>query len=133
MRVLVTGATGLIGAHLVQALVDRGNDVCGLERTTGRRGSLGRLPVTWIAADLLRPGDSLDAACADCDLVFHCAAIFSYDAARAGDVQTVATSGTEALLHACKRQEVRTVVVTSSSVVFGHSDGTVPIRESPEL
>ena len=63
-RVLVTGASGCIGRHLVPALVERGWDVHAL--TSGRTGAEGVLDsgakmgqgVTWHTGDLLRTGDA---------------------------------------------------------------------------
>ena len=63
-RVLVTGASGCIGRHLVPALVERGWDVHAL--TSGRTGAEGVLDsgakmgqgVTWHTGDLLRTGDT---------------------------------------------------------------------------
>ena len=53
MRVLVTGAAGLIGAHIVRALVGAGHEVRAWCDRASRRDSLDGLPVTWIVADLL--------------------------------------------------------------------------------
>jgi dihydroflavonol-4-reductase len=132
MRALVTGATGLIGAHLVRALVDAGHEVRCLVRQTSRRDSLEGLPVTWVVADLLRDSKVLDTACAECDAVFHTAAQYAYGGISSTEILDTAVAGTEALLRACNRQAVRTVVVTSSSVVFGHSNrGTIICEGEP--
>src|SRR3954447_6451975 len=56
MRVLVTGASGTIGAHLVPRLVERGHDVVA---TTHNPARLDRLPATGAEAGVL---DGRDAA-----------------------------------------------------------------------
>src|SRR5580692_7881015 len=122
MRALVTGATGLIGTHLVHALVEAGHEVRCLVRQTSRRDSLEGLPVTWVVADLLHDSKALDAACAECDVAFHTAAHYAYGGVSPTEMLDTAVAGTEALLRACDREGVRTVVVTSSSVVFGYSN-----------
>jgi dihydroflavonol-4-reductase len=48
MKALVTGAAGLIGAHLVRALLVRGWQVRALVRETSRRDSLSDLPVEFL-------------------------------------------------------------------------------------
>ena len=133
MRVLVTGAAGLIGAHIVRALVGAGHEVRGLVRPASRRDSLDGLPVTWFVADLLHADRGLDTACADCEMVFHTAAHFAYGVAGPAVLHRTAVIGTEALLRACARQGVRTVIVTSSSVVFGHREDAASICETAAL
>jgi dihydroflavonol-4-reductase len=133
MRALVTGAAGLIGAHIVRALVGAGHDVRCLVRQTSRRDPLDGLPVAWVVADLLRPGQELDSACTECDTVFHTAAHFAYGGVSAAELHTTAVVGTETLLQACARQRVRSVVVTSSSVVFGYRDDAAKISETAPL
>jgi dihydroflavonol-4-reductase len=126
MKALVTGASGLIGAHIVRALLDAGAEVSALVRASSRRDALDRLPVRCFVADLAETAPALDAACEGCDVVFHAAAPFAYAGAATESMQRIALHGTEMLLRACHRQGVRRVVVTSSSVVFGHSnDGSV--------
>ena len=54
-RVLVTGATGLIGRHAIQDLVTRGYEVHGVSRTRPVDDTSG---VIWHEADLLDPGEA---------------------------------------------------------------------------
>ena len=130
MKALVTGATGLIGGHIVRALADLGHDVRCMVRPTSRRGSLSALPVTWVVADLLDA--DLDSACAGCDVVFHTAAVFAYGDRDPRRLHDTAVAGTERLLRACARQKVPRVIVTSSSVVFGYSaDGSLVGESAP--
>jgi dihydroflavonol-4-reductase len=133
MKALVTGATGLIGAHLVRALLDRGWQVRALVRETSRRGSLADLPVEIAIADVLSAGRDLDMACSGCDVVFHSAAHFSYSGVDAATLHTTAVAGTENTLTACARMDVPRVVVTSSSVVFGHRGAATCIDETAGL
>lgn len=133
MRALVTGATGLIGSHLIHALVAARHEVQCLVRQTSRRAALEALPVTWVVGDLLNDSRVLDAACGECDVVFHTAAHYAYGGVSPTEMLDTAVAGTEALLRACARQGVRTVVVTSSSVVFGYSNGGTIICEGEPM
>jgi len=53
MKALVTGATGLIGTHIVRALVKRGYDVTASVRRSSKYGSIERLPVTQFVGPLI--------------------------------------------------------------------------------
>jgi dihydroflavonol-4-reductase len=130
---LVTGAAGLIGGHIVRALVAAGHDVRCLVRHAGRRDAFGKLPVACIIADVTQPGDELDAACRGCDVVFHAAAHFTYAGFGSDELHRTAVAGTDAVLRACSRQGVRRVVVTSSSVVFGYTEDKTVIDETGTL
>ena len=132
MRALVTGAAGLIGAHLVRTLLDRGHTARALVRETSRRDALSGLPVEITVADVLHAGRDLDIACAGCDVVFHGAAHFAYGV-DATTLLTTAVNGTENMLAACARMGVSRVVVTSSSVVFGHCKGATCMDETAGL
>ncbi|HXA21386.1 MAG TPA: NAD-dependent epimerase/dehydratase family protein [Acetobacteraceae bacterium] len=132
MNALVTGAAGLIGAHLVRALLARGWQVRALVRETSRREPLAGLPVEFVVGDVLNEAD-LDTACADRDAVFHAAAHFAYSGVDTATLHATAVTGTENMLAACARMGVPRVVVTSSSVVFGHCDAPGCIDESAGL
>ena len=98
--VLVTGANGFIGSHLVEALLGRGYRVRCLVRRTSDVSLIGHLPVEWAYADL-NDGGGLDLACSDVHAVCHCAGL-----TRAIDAETflrVNAGGTEALARACLR------------------------------
>jgi dihydroflavonol-4-reductase len=128
MKALVTGATGLIGAHLVRALIAEGHAVRAVARNETRYDT--SLPVDWVTADLLDPGADLEATCAGCDIVFHTAAHFAYTGVTATEVHDTAITGTDRLLRACAYAGTRRIIVTSSSVVFGYSNHTTERDET---
>jgi dihydroflavonol-4-reductase len=129
---VVTGAGGLIGAHIVRALLDEGHSVRALVRPGGSRDGLADLPVECQEADVLDP-NALLSACGGCELAFHAAAYFTYEASvRSGDLHALAAVGSENVLRAAAAAGVRRVIVTSSSVVFGYrsSAGAGSINET---
>jgi nucleoside-diphosphate-sugar epimerase len=73
VRVLVTGATGYIGAAVVHALAARGHVVVATARTRRATAALLTIGYRPVAADLREP-QSLAAAAAGCDAVVHAAA-----------------------------------------------------------
>ena len=98
MKALVTGATGFIGSHLVEALVQRGVRVRCLVRPTSRLKWLEGLPVEFIYGDC-QEKDSLRRSVQDVQQVFHLAGT-----AKAIEEKTyfeVNAQGTRNLVHAC--------------------------------
>lgn len=139
-RVLVTGADGFIGSHLVERLLAEGADVRALcvYNSRGSYGWLDELDPSVAGSVDFRLGDIRDAGhvrdlVADRDLVFHLAALiaipYSYLAPRSF-VETNVT-GTLNVLEAARAHDVR-VINTSTSEVYGTPD-EVPIRESHPL
>jgi len=140
-NVLVTGAGGFIGSHLVEELVARKANVRCLVRYNSR-GSLGWLEdigreaygaIEIVQGDL-RDADTVLAAVKDRSVVFHLGAIisipFSYVAP--GEVVAVNIDGTLNVLNACRTVGVERVVHTSTSEVYGTAQ-FVPIDESHPL
>ncbi|MGF1547683.1 MAG: NAD-dependent epimerase/dehydratase family protein, partial [Thiotrichales bacterium] len=121
MRALVTGANGLIGGNLVRELLAHGVAVRGLVRATSDTIALDGLEVELCRADVATDPDALCAAASGCELIFHTAMHFSYETRRHADLEAAASRGTENLLRAAHAAKVARVIVTSSSVVFGHS------------
>ncbi len=72
-KVLITGATGLVGRHLARLAVEAGYDVQAMVRRGSNRGALGELGVRFVEGDLA-DRESLPAALADADVVVHAAA-----------------------------------------------------------
>ncbi|NLI41163.1 MAG: NAD(P)H-binding protein, partial [Caldisericales bacterium] len=70
---LVTGATGMVGALVVRRAVEKGYRVRAMVRSSSNRGELAALGVEQVEADLGRP-ETLPAAVAGVDMVVHTAA-----------------------------------------------------------
>jgi NAD dependent epimerase/dehydratase len=128
LRVLVTGAGGFIGSHLVEALVGAGAHVKALVRYTSR-GSWGHLEqVTPEVRHSIKVilGDVRDAEFVrhhvrGCDVVFHLAALigipYSYEASESYVDTNV--RGTLNVLQAARDTAGPRVVITSTSEVYG--------------
>lgn len=141
-RVLVTGAGGFIGSHLVERLVEGGADVTALLRYTsrGQRGCLEFVAPTIL--DHVRPvlGDIRDfdavrEVVRRSDAVFHLAALIGipYSYAHPQEVIDTNINGTaNVLLAARENGNVERVVLTSTSEVYG-SARYVPMDEQHPL
>ena len=139
--VLVTGAGGFIGSHLVERLVKRGALVRAFLRYNSRSdpGLLRLLPQDVLdAVDLyfgeLRDPDSVRQAIAGRSVVFHLGALIGipYSYQHPNDVVQTNVLGTMHVLMAARDLSVERVVHTSTSEVYG-SARYVPIDESHPL
>src|SRR5271156_2663236 len=70
---VITGATGLLGSHVAEQLVERGERVRALVRPTSDTSFLRTLGVELVEGDLSQP-DTLPRAVDEADVVYHCAA-----------------------------------------------------------
>jgi UDP-N-acetylglucosamine 4-epimerase len=134
-RILVTGAAGFIGSHLVDALLERGAVVRALDNfATGRRENLahcgGRIDL--IEGDI-RDAAVCRAACAGTEVVFHEAALGSVPRSLAQPAATIEVNvfGTSNVFAAARDAAVSRVVYASSSSVYGDSE-ILPKREGEE-
>lgn len=99
MRVLVTGGTGFIGSHLVEALLAQGHEVRCLVKDTRRLGWISGLPSVTIVQGGMDEPRSLLAGVRGVDQVYHVAGLTRARAAR--EFFRVNGEGTRQLVHAC--------------------------------
>lgn len=117
--VLVTGAGGFLGQHLLRELREAGASVRGLSRGAASDAAIAALGATPVRGDLGDPA-SLAAAVAGVDTLFHAAA--DTNTWRGGNAaQTrINVGGTEALLAAARAGGVSRVIHTSSVSAWSH-------------
>lgn len=130
MRILVTGANGHIGGHVVRAVLDAGFTAVAFARPGSDRRALAGL------ACEVREGDLLDAASVDramdgVEAVMHVGAVHRNMTRDPEDIVRPAVRGTEAVLDAAEKHGVKRVVLTSSGATVGFTkDASKPLDES---
>lgn len=140
-KVLVTGAGGFIGSHLVERLVEQGAQVRAFVRYNSR-ADLGllklappevRSQIEVIGGDL-RDDDAVKQAVKGCQIVLHLGALISIPYSYHHPVEVAQTNliGTLNVLMACREYAVERLVHTSTSEVYGTARQT-PISESHPL
>jgi len=132
LRALVTGAAGFIGSHLVDTLLERGDDVVGLDSFTdyytrvakerNLTAARGNPRFTFATADLSR--DDLRSVVEGADVVYHCAgrpgvreAMMQFEQYWHENV-----IATQRLLEAVKGLKLKSFVYASSSSVYGDAE-----------
>lgn len=114
MKLLVTGAAGLIGGYVAREMLERGHTVRGFD---AREGDVAG--VEWVHGDL-RDLDLMESAVDGMDAVCHLAAIpNSRPRAEWPDVVDINWRGTYIVMEAMARRGVRRVVFASSACVLG--------------
>jgi UDP-glucose 4-epimerase len=122
VRAVVTGGAGFIASHLVDALVDRGDEVVVVDDLSSGKREFVNERAAFIEADVR---DGIDA---EADVVFHLAA--------QSDVQTsvnrpnfdasVNVVGTVLALEAARRNGAHLVFSSTGGAIYGECDGPAP-------
>jgi dihydroflavonol-4-reductase len=130
MPALVTGGTGHVGGAIVRELVRRGDRVRVLARRSSRTAELARLGVEIAFGDIL-DRESVEAALAGCDTLYHAAAIYEFWIRDERALVRTEVEGTRNALEAALRRGVRKVVYTSTALTVGEPRGTVGNELTP--
>ncbi len=129
MTILVTGATGFVGAAVARALIADGNDLRLIARIGSDRRNLDGLQAEIVEADLT-DSRSLRAAVKGCQAVFHVAADYRLWAPDPRPMFTANVDGTVNLFQASAEAGVDRMVYTSSVAVLGLHKSEEPSDEN---
>ena len=130
----VTGRLGFVGRHLAERLSQRGDDVVVSDIHAQPTGEVAG---SYVQADVTNL-DSLRAAFAGKDVVFHVASLVQTKQANAETVWAVNLGGTQNVIEVCRELGVkRLVYVSSASVVYEgrnieNGDETLPYASSSQ-
>ncbi|MBD3637733.1 MAG: SDR family NAD(P)-dependent oxidoreductase [Crocinitomicaceae bacterium] len=136
-KVLVTGADGFIGSHLVEELVHQGHSVKAFcyYNSFNSWGWLDTFPNDLLDKLEIFTGDirdyhGVETAMQDCDVVYHLAALIAipYSYYSPGSYIDTNVTGTMNVVQAARKLNVSRVLVTSTSEVYGTAQ-YVPINE----
>lgn len=126
--ILVTGASGLVGSHLLQQLRHAGIAVKALYRES--------IPtiahtegVEWVKGDILDIV-ALEESMVGVDQVYHCAAVVSFNPAKQKSMQQTNIEGTANVVNACINIGVKRLLFVSSVAALGRIREDQPINET---
>jgi len=139
--ILVTGGTGLVGAHLLYDLCRQNVKVKALKRKTSDTNRVLKIfkyytsqaealfqKIEWCEGDLL-DYDSLYAALEGVQQVYHAAAVVSFAPARRKALQRHNVAGTAHVVNACLARKVEKLAYISSVAVFNKNADQSPMDE----
>lgn len=127
--VLVTGGTGLVGAHILLHLIENGETVRAIYRTPSsvkKTKSLFLLyqkeslfdKIQWIEGDIMNI-PSLEIAFQDIEYVYHCAALISFDPKDEDIIRKTNIEGTANIVNFCIAKNIKKLCFISSIAALG--------------
>jgi UDP-glucose 4-epimerase len=128
MKALVTGGAGYVGSNLVDRLMERGDEVCVIDNlSTGSIQNVAHhlgAPRFRLINDDIVHSHSMEAIIADCDVIYHLAAVVGVKHIVDDPLTTILTNvrGTENVLLLAYRYWKR-IVIASTSEIYGKSTG----------
>lgn len=134
--ILVTGANGFVGSHVVRLLVKRGEHVCCFVRKTGNLVNLqsdefkGKLE--FVHGDL-RDYDSVKRAVKSAEIVYHLGAYVHLWYSSPKSVYDINWKGSKNLFQACLEEGVKKVVYTSTAAILKGGTKEKPSDENAVL
>jgi nucleoside-diphosphate-sugar epimerase len=136
MNVLVTGATGFIGRHLVQRLTADRNRVRALALPNEDTSTIDRLGVEIVRGDVC-DYESVKRAAVNCERIFHLAARTESSGPSRKDFKEVNVQGTENVARAAIAAGAGRIVFCSSGALYGRdlknraiNEETIPVPDS---
>jgi len=128
-RVVITGASGLLGGNLAAELAAAGHQVAAIRRAGTRTAHLDDLAIEWHDAEL-GSVDAMMRAFRGAVCVFHCAAAVSLKRAVTPEMTAANVTGTAHVIDAAVAAGVARMVHTSSVVAVGVSTDGRPCDET---
>ncbi len=127
--VLVTGGTGLVGAHLLLHLIENGEDVRAIYRNKANIKKTEALfllykkevlfeEIKWVQADIIDV-PSLEIAFENIDYVYHCAALISFDPNDEDIIRKTNIEGTANIVNFCIDKSIKKLCFISSIAALG--------------
>lgn len=132
MKVLITGANGLLGTHVTQVLLKRNYKVRAVVRKGSNQQSLKGLNIELFKARITDE-IAMEKAVAGCDFVIHVAAQTSQTPSDVEAFRKVNIDSTRFLIKVCKKVGIKRFVFVSSANCFGNGSKEFPGNEQSDF
>ncbi len=130
MKAAVTGATGFVGSHLVDALLARGASVSCLVRSLDKARRAGLDKGCRLLEGDLDDASAVRALAEGADVLFHVAGAVTVTSGGNGQFARVNREGTERVVEAARESHVRRLVYVSSLAASGPSRRGAPLLDA---
>jgi nucleoside-diphosphate-sugar epimerase len=129
-KILITGGTGFLGSYLLRYLVEQGEKVRAIRRSTSSMDLVKSIEnqVEWIEADILDVV-SLEEAMEGIEQVYHCAAVISFNPKEAKWMKKVNAEGTTNVVNMALRTGVKRFLHVSSIAAIGRNKHSQIVTE----
>ena len=128
MKVLVTGANGLLGSHVVRQLIKQKFDVRAMVRKDSNRKALDEVTCGFFEGRMTNRNE-VETAVQGCDYVIHVAAKTSQSPSDVKAFYKPNVESTRYLIDACLKWKVKRFVFVSTANCFGNGPKTAPGNE----
>ncbi len=128
-KILITGATGFVGAALVRKLLLQGRNIRITVRSESVHKNISGLPLEHVQADI-RSRDDLDRAMDGCSQVYHVAGLYRSWMRDYAMLRQINVEGTRNVLEAARAAGVKKIVHTSSIAALGMTADGSPADEN---
>ena len=134
MKILITGGMGFIGLYLVDYLLKKDNEITVLDNFSNSNKSLIKRirnkNLKIIEGDIRKNDDILNSI-KNQEIVVHLAAKISVDESIENPNETfdVNVNGTKNILEACKKNNIKKLIVASSAAVYGENTSQIKLKE----
>lgn len=140
--ILVTGGTGLVGAHLLYQLTKRNEKIRAIYRNKQKVEALKSIlffdenealfhKIEWVEADITNI-PSLIEAFNDISYVYHCAGFISFDPKKFKKLKSINIEGTAHIVNLCIKNKIKKLCYVSSIAAIGKDSSTPIITEETE-
>ena len=123
MKVLITGATGLVGSATAKKFLSEKHEVFALARPDSDRSLLADIAakITWVEGDILDLS-ALEKAMENMDMVVHTAAVVSFIPKERKAMYKVNVEGTANVVNVCLKLGIGKLCHVSSIAAIGRPD-----------
>jgi len=129
MKILVTGATGLLGNNLIRELISRGHGVTAMIEPGIKKGTLDGLPIEFTEGNILNT-ESLKKNFVGQDIVYHAAASTNLFPNRSAKQREINIEGTKNVTAAILQSNVKRLIYVGTANTFGYGTKENPGNEN---
>lgn len=125
MKILVTGADGLLGSNLVRELFSRGHEIRAFVQPGRQQKTLEGLTIEKFAGNLLNAEEVINAS-KGCDAIIHCAASTAVWPIRSEIINKVNIDGTKNIIEAVHKNKIQRLIYVGTANSFGFGSKEQP-------